>query len=131
MFRLFYHEDAAAAVARGKEMRVNKRQVSVTHTLACNEADAVDGIDFMPDVPPFERRRLSKMFGIAEGAVLAPPPLMPPPPPNPLDSLPANWEKSAPTDDLKRIAAAANDGRAVENRVQAVEVIKQALAART
>lgn len=127
MLRLFYHEDAAAAVAKGKEMRMNKRQVSVTHTLACNEADAVDGIDFMPDVPPFERKRISKMFGVPESGAIPPPPA---PPPSPLDTLPANWAKNASTEDLKRIAAAVNDGRAVENRAQAVEVINQALAAR-
>lgn len=127
MFRLFYHEDAAAAVARGKELRVNKRQVSVTHTLACNEADAVDGIDFMPDVPPFERRRLSKLFGVTDGAPLVPPP--PGPPPSPLDALPADWKDKSGADELKKIAAAIS-GRAVENRAQAVDVINQALAAR-
>lgn len=62
--------------------------------------------------------------------VLAPPPAPPPAPPNPLDSLPADWADKSATDDLKRIAAAVNDGRAVENRKQATEVIKQALAAR-
>lgn len=63
--------------------------------------------------------------------VVAPPPLAPPPaPPSPLDNLPAAWADQSPTEDLKRIAAAVNDGRAVENRKQAVEVIEQALAAR-
>lgn len=62
--------------------------------------------------------------------VLAPPPAPPPAPPSPLDGLPKNWADKSPTDDLKRIAAAVNDGRAVENREQAVAVITQALAAR-
>ncbi len=127
MFRLFYHEDAAAAVAKGKEMRVNKRQVSVTHTLACNEADAVDGIDFMPDVPPFERQRLRKLFGVTDGAAVVPPP--PGPPPSPLDGLSEGWKDKSGADELKRIAAAIS-GRTVDNRAQAVAVIEAALAAR-
>lgn len=59
------------------------------------------------------------------------PPLAPPPTPlSPLDGLAKDWADQSPTEDLKRIAAAVNNGRAVDNRAQAVEVINQALAAR-
>lgn len=127
MLRLFYHDNATAAVARGKELRTGKTQVSVTHTLACNEVDKVDGIDFMPDVPAFERQRLCKLFKVTEGASTVPPP--PGPPPSPLDGLAANWKTQGSADELKKTAAAIS-GRAVENREQAVAVIEAALAAR-
>lgn len=127
MLRLFYHDNAAAAVARGKELRTGKTQVSVTHTLACSEADAVDGIDFMPDVPAFERQRLCKLFDVVDGAPAVPPP--PGPPPNPLDGLSEDWKSQGGPDELKKIAAALS-GRAMDNREQAVAVIEAALIAR-
>lgn len=64
---------------------------------------------------------------LAPPPVVPPPPAPPPAPPSPLDSLPADWKDQSGTDELKRIAAAVNDGRAVENRAQAVEVIEAAL----
>lgn len=132
---LFYGSDGPAAKARAADMRGHERKARPILAEACHARQACDAIAFMDDVSAYDRDRLTALFA---PVVNAPPPVpvavVPPPPgppPNPLDSLPANWEKSAPTDDLKRIAAAANDGRAVENRVQAVEVIRQALAART
>lgn len=71
-----------------------------------------------------------KRVAVEAPPVLAPPPAPPPSPPSPLDTLGKDWVNQSPTEDLKRIAAAVNDGRAVENREQAVEVIKQAIAAR-
>lgn len=125
MIRLFYHDDSAAAVAKGKAMRLEKKVVSVTHTLACHEADAVENIEFMPDVPAFERSRLRKLFGIAETA-LPPPPPLPPPPVDPLAGLVASW-RSMPPQELRTLAASISDGRMPENKTQAIEMIEQAL----
>lgn len=66
----------------------------------------------------------------------APPAFVPPPapeaaPPAPtaLDTLPPNWKDSVGTTELKAIAATI-DGRSVDNREQAVEMIEAALAAK-
>jgi hypothetical protein len=61
-----------------------------------------------------------------------PGPALPPPPPlppaGPLDNLPANWRDKSPKE-LRDIAFAVS-GRAVENKVQALEVIEAAIAAK-
>lgn len=50
-------------------------------------------------------------------------------PPGPLDNLGANW-RDGDAADLKRLAAVVGDGRAVDNKRQAIEVIDAALKAR-
>lgn len=65
-------------------------------------------------------------------AVVPPPPALAPPPPpaaDPLAALAKDWQ-TGDAAELKRIAAAVNGGRAVENKAQAVQVINAALAAR-
>lgn len=67
----------------------------------------------------------------APPAFVPPAPLAPPPGPiDPLASLPADWRDSVGNTELRNIAAALGDGRAVDNRDQAIAVIDAALLAK-
>jgi hypothetical protein len=62
---LFYGTDGAAGKARAMELRKGppKMVCRLIHAEACREAEECDDIEFMPDVPPFERARISTLFG--------------------------------------------------------------------
>lgn len=62
-----------------------------------------------------------------------PPAELPPPPPPPVDplaGLPRDWRNKSPQD-LRTLAASVSDGRMPENKAQAIQMIEQALAARS
>lgn len=62
---LFYGTDGAAGKARALELRKGppKMGCRLVHAEACREAEECDDIEFMPDVPSFERARINALFG--------------------------------------------------------------------
>lgn len=126
MHILFYAEDGAAAKAKVLDARAAGKKMRAAHCIACHDAEPVDGIEFMPDVTAYERKRLRALFGVTEGVPLPPPP--PPPPVDALANLPKDW-RNGKTKELTAIATSI-DGRAPENREQAIQLIDAALAAR-
>ena len=65
MLILFYGNDSVAGKARMAAMKAEKASVRLYHSIACQEAEHADGIEFMPDVPADERARLEALFGFA------------------------------------------------------------------
>ena len=63
---LFYATDAKAAKAARDEAMRAKQPVRLLHVDACNEAEDLDdddGLDFMPDVPAHDRKRILALHG--------------------------------------------------------------------
>jgi hypothetical protein len=121
---LFYGQNGAAAKAKAAELRSPERRARPLHAEVCLSPQP-GVVQFMPDVPDLERKRLSELFGLPPDLVL--PPLPPPPVLDPLADLAPDWRSR---DDLKQLAASVSGGRAVENKRQAIEVIEAALKAR-
>lgn len=124
---LFYGQDGPAAKAKAAELRTNDMRVRPIHAEVCLSPQKADAVQFMPDVPDSERKRLLELFGLPVSADLAPPPPPPPPPFDPLANLAPDWRKR---DDVRQLAAAVSGGRSVENKAQAIAVIESALKAR-
>lgn len=126
---LFYGQDGAAAKVKAAEMTGDDKETRVRpiHAEVCITSYKVQAIEFMPDVPEYERKRLLELFGYEVTPALVPPPPPPLLPPDPLKTLPADWRTNDDVD-VRKIAAAVS-GRTVENRDQAVAVIEEKLTA--
>jgi hypothetical protein len=133
----FYRRDGETAKRLASQHRKMNGPAYVRDVGAfvANEPDEPADIVFvLPCVDDFGMNRLGLVFGDKirrPDIVSAPPPVVPPPPPGDvLASLSGDWETTRSTKELKQIAATI-EGRAVENRAQAVEVIKAEVAKRS
>lgn len=130
---IFYGNDGEAAKVLAGKIRKDGGSAQLRHAYAFDgEAEIeADRVIILQDVNEHDLSRLRSAYGDKvvqdKPSVSLPPP--PPPPADPLAKLPVNW-KSMPVAELKKIAAAVGDGRAVDNAEQAVAVIEAALAAR-
>lgn len=125
---IFFGRDSAAA----KELAAKTRQAGgaafVRDVAALGgELESAERVLLLPCVTPLDALRVREAYGaiVAPVGVLLPPP----PPPDPLGNLPQDWH-GKDTKWLRDLAASVS-GRAVENKVQAIQVISQALAKRS
>lgn len=132
----FYSRDGATAVRLAEQYRKTEGNGYVrdaTVFRADEPAELVDIVFALPCVADAEMKRIASVYGDkmkVPDVVSAPPPAVPPPPGDALASLSADWETTRSTKELKQIAATI-EGRAVENRAQAVDVIKAEVAKRS
>lgn len=125
---IFYGHDGDAAKEAAAKMRKDGLSAQLRHAEAFDgEKEPIDRVVTLPCVSEYDLGRISRAYGdvMARAATVPPPP---PPPVDALANLPKDW-KNERTKALMAIATSI-DGRAPENREQAVQLIESALAAR-
>jgi hypothetical protein len=134
---IFYGENGESAKAAAGKIRKDGGSAQLRHAYAFDgeaEQDAA-AVILLADVTDYDATRIKAAYGdkvqsLAVGAAVPPPPPPPPPPADPLAKLAPDWRTGDVTK-LKSLAAAVSDGRAVDNKDQAIAVIETALEARS
>lgn len=130
----FYGSDGNAAKAAAAAHRKTEGPAFVRHAEAFRVSDPVEPVDavyVLPCVDDFGRKQIASVYGdkVKTSDAIAPLPAPPPSTDDPLAALPADWQQTVATKQLKSIAAAIS-GRTVDNRPQAIEVIDAEIARR-
>jgi hypothetical protein len=132
----FFSRDAESAKRLAAKHRKTEGPAFIRDAAALvtsEPAEPVEVVFVLPCVADIDTHRIAEIYGDkvkATEGIPPPPPAAPPPPGDALATLSADWQTTRSTKELKQIAASIS-GRAVENRVQAVEVIEAEVARRT